>query len=84
MRTQVPTLEIDWPVADGAPPLVEKYPLIERCCYWEFYESSFRVPDETAPGTAMVTVSFTDGAFPFLLSTNQIEVPVVASSTGTK
>ncbi len=83
-ETTVPTLQIDWPVADGAPPLVENYPLIERCCYWEFYESSFRVPDKAVPGTARVTVSFSDEAFPYLLSTGQIEVPVVAQSSDAK
>ncbi len=83
-ESTVPMLEIDWPVADGAPPLVEDYPLIERCCYWEFYESSFRVPEEAVPGTATVTVSFSDGAFPFPLTTNQIEVSVVAPIAGAK
>ncbi len=66
--TTIPVLTIDWPVAAGAPPVRKSYPLVERCCYWEFYELDFKVPSSAVPGTATVTVSFDGGTLPFNLT----------------
>ena len=80
--TVVPEVHIDWPVANGATPLRTSHKLTERCCYWEFYKPSFQVPGAAAPGTATVTVSLPEGAFPFELTTDRIMVPVVAKDAG--
>jgi hypothetical protein len=77
-KTLVPTLRIDWPVADGAPSLQASYPLKDRCCYWEFYEPNFKMPENVVAGDATITVSFEGGDFPFELVTDQINVPVLA------
>ncbi len=75
----IPRVEIDWPVPAGSPPLRTTETLTERCCYWEFYSSTFRVPKEAVNGTAKVTFSFTGGWLPFELATPYIAVPVQAS-----
>lgn len=74
--TTVPKVDIDWPVPAGAPPLKTSHLLIDRCCYWSFYDEEFKPPDGIEPGVATLTVSFTNGFFPFDLATNKIQVPV--------
>jgi len=71
-------VRIDWPVAPGSPPLVTTHKLGEHCCYWEYYDSKFRVPQGKGivEGTATVTIDIPDGKFPLPLRTNRIEVRV--------
>jgi hypothetical protein len=78
-----PVVRIDWPVADGAPSLQTSHTLMQRCCYWEFYDPDFKVPPGVSPGTARATVSLSGGAFPFEFTTDQIEFPVRANNSGT-
>ncbi len=76
--TMIPLVQIDWPVAEGAPPLRTSNQLTERCCYWEFYDPKFQVPQGAVAGTATVTISLPGGAFPLELATDQLKVPVRA------
>lgn len=71
-------VRIEWPVALGSPPLVTTHKLAEHCCYWEYYDSKFRVPQGKGiiEGTATVTIDLPDGKFPLPLRTNKIEVRV--------
>jgi len=71
-------VQIEWPVALGSPPLVTSHKLGEHCCYWEYYDSEFRVPQGKGiiDGTAIVTIDLPDGEFPLPLRTNKIEVRV--------
>lgn len=78
--TAVPQLNIEWPTAGGAPPLRTSHRLTARCCYWEFYTPSFKVPSGAIAGTAKVTVDLPIAGTPILLSTTQFEVPVVAQT----
>ncbi|QDT56134.1 hypothetical protein Pan44_41850 [Caulifigura coniformis] len=73
-------VDIDWPVAQGSKPLKTRHTIHERCCYWEFYTTTFRAPAEAVPGSATVTVHVPIG-FPLPLATNQFQVPVVANAT---
>jgi hypothetical protein len=77
----VPRVRIEWPVAKGAAPLETTYFLKERCCYWEYYDSKFKIPAAAVEGTATVTVDFPDGEFPLALSTNQVKVPVLLTAS---
>jgi hypothetical protein len=77
----IPKVRIRWPVAKGAAPLETTYLLKERCCYWEYYDSKFKIPASAVEGTAILTVEIPDGKFPLELSTNKIEFPVVATAT---
>lgn len=77
-KTLVPSLRIEWPVAVGDAPLLTSYPLKDRCCYWEFYEPDFKMPEGVVAGEATVTVFFDGGDFPFELQTNRVKIPVVA------
>lgn len=79
-ESEQPVVLIEWPVADGTPPLTTTHVLTERCCYWEFYTEAFNVPKRAVPGTAVVTVTVPLDSFPLELSTNQFEAPVVAAS----
>jgi hypothetical protein len=71
-------VRIDWPVAPGSPPLVTTYKLDKHCCYWEYYDPNFRVPQGKGivEGTATVTIGLPDGKFPLPLRTNKIEARV--------
>jgi hypothetical protein len=75
----VPEVEIDWPVAVGAPALQTTHRLTERCCYWEFYDRGFTVPATAVPGTATLKVSLPGGKLPFELASDSIEIPVRAA-----
>ncbi len=75
--------EIDWPVAAGSEPLRTTHTLNQRCCYWEFYTTTFETPAETVPGMATVTIEVPPG-FPLPLATNQFQVPVVAKASEAK
>lgn len=71
-------VRIEWPVAAGSPPLVTTHKLGEHCCYWEYYDSKFRIPQNKGivEGTATVTIDLPEGNFPLPLRTNKIEVRV--------
>jgi hypothetical protein len=77
----IPEVQIDWPVADGAPHLRFKELLTARCCYWEFYEQNLTIPSGAVEGQATLTISVPKEVFPFELTTNQIKVPVRAKAT---
>ena len=78
-----PILHIQWPSKEGDTPLVTDLPLDQRCCYWEFYTTHFRVPEGAAEGTARVTVELPLGSLRLSLTTNEVEVPVVAAAAVT-
>jgi hypothetical protein len=71
-------VRIEWPVATGSPPLVTTHKLGEHCCYWEYYNSKFSVPQGKGiiAGTATLTIDLPEGKFPLPLRTNKIAVPV--------
>jgi hypothetical protein len=71
-------VRIEWPVALASPPLVTTHKLDEHCCYWEYYDSEFCVPQGKGiiEGIATVTIELPDGEFPLPLRTNKIAVPV--------
>ncbi|MBS0260551.1 MAG: hypothetical protein JSS02_01235 [Planctomycetes bacterium] len=71
-------VRIDWPVAEGSEPLVTYHKLGKHCCYWEYYDDTFRVPQDKrlVAGLATVTVELPQGKFPLPLRKNQVEVPV--------
>ena len=77
-RFVVPELTIEWPTARGSAPLRTSHLLIERCCYWEFYTTEFKVPKGVVAGTAKITVDLPVGATPIKLTTTEMLVPVVA------
>lgn len=77
----VPVAEIDWPVNPGEASLRTSHTLRERCCYWEFYDSHFHVPNGVAPGMAKVTVSIPDAVLPFEFSRDTVEIPVHAGDS---
>jgi hypothetical protein len=74
----IPSAEIEWPVAEGQPPLVTSHLLLERCCYWEFYTTAFKPPKGAVAGTARVTLSLSRYDCPLEFRTLEIEVPVRA------
>jgi hypothetical protein len=74
----VPKVNIEWPTADGAPPLRTSHRLNERCCYWEFYTTALEVPKGAAVGMAKVSVELPATKPPVVLTTTEFEVPVVA------
>jgi len=76
----VPEVRVDWPVAPGAQPLRTTHRLASRCCYWEFYDVQFKAPEAAVPGKAKVTVVLPNGAMPFELATDTIEVDVAGSA----
>jgi hypothetical protein len=73
-----PTVQIDWPVAEGAQPVRTDHVLDERCCYWEFYTTRFQVPAGIVPGVARGTVNVPPLAFPLELVEERLEIPVLA------
>ena len=77
-RFVVPELTIEWPTARGSAPLRTSHLLVERCCYWEFYTTEFKVPKGVVAGTAKITVDLPVGATPIKLTTTEMLVPVVA------
>jgi hypothetical protein len=79
----IPRVQIDWPVEKGAPALHTSRLLLNRCCYWEFYDPRFEVPRGSVAGTATVTVSVQGGTLPFELTTDQLKVPVRAKDSST-
>lgn len=76
----VPKLKIEWPTTEGLPPLQTEHLLDQRCCYWEFYTTDFRVPKSIVVGEARVSVEFADNTMPLRLTTTEIEVPVIESA----
>ncbi len=82
--TTIPEVRINWPVAQGAVPLSTTTQLVKRCCYWEFYDETFKVPAGAIEGTATVSVSFQDGEFPFELVSNELKVPVRSKVSGSE
>lgn len=73
----MPVVTIDWPVPEGTVPLRTKHELSERCCYWEYYTSTFDVPKGVVPGRAKLTVDFPATITQIVLATNAIVVPVM-------
>ena len=73
----IPVVHIRWPTKAGDPPLATTHRLNQRCCYWEFYTTTFSAPKEAAVGTAEVTVDLPLGTMPLAIATNNISVPVV-------
>lgn len=73
----VPRLHIDWPTPAGGPAVRSSVDLNERCCYWEFYTTDFKMPQNISAGMARLSLEFPDFNLPFALTTNEIEVPVV-------
>lgn len=71
-----PVVRIDWPVAKGAEPLRTTHRLTQRCCYWEFYDPTFKVPDAAVAGKAAVTVLVPPGALPYEVVMERMEVGV--------
>lgn len=78
-KSVIPEVRIDWPVAEGAPALRTFELLTERCCYWQFYEQGFKVPQGVVEGTAILTVSVPKDVLPLALETNQFKLPIRAS-----
>ena len=74
----VPKVQIEWPTADGGSPVRTTHLLNERCCYWEFYTTSFELPEKLVPGKAKVTVDLPTAGTPIVLKTTGFELPVVA------
>lgn len=82
-ETEIPTftpmqVRIEWPVVFGSPAVFTKHELTEHCCYWEYYDTKFRVPQNRGivEGTAKVTIELPEGDFPLPLRTNQIDIRV--------
>ncbi|MHB9067948.1 MAG: hypothetical protein ACYC4B_29550 [Pirellulaceae bacterium] len=73
----IPRLEIDWPTPGDDRTIRTSHDLTERCCYWEFYTTAFKVPDGIVDGTAKVLVQLPEFGVPLELTTTEIEVPVV-------
>lgn len=78
----IPEVQIDWPVAQGDPPLQTSHLLTERCCYWEFYTKAFEVPDAAVEGTARMTVSLPGYVSEIDFSTLQLDLPVRRKDSG--
>jgi hypothetical protein len=78
----VPTVDIDWPAAEGATAIHTSHRLTERCCYWEFYSPDVAVPEGVVRGTATLTISLPPAAMPLELTTNKLEVPVRPPQAG--
>jgi len=71
-------VRIEWPVAAGSRALVTTHELSEHCCYWEYYDSKFQVPQDQGivEGTAKVTIELPGGESPLPLRTNKIDVRI--------
>lgn len=76
----IPIAHIEWPVAPGAKRLVTTHPLNERCCYWEFYNTKFQIPQSAVAGKAIVTIELSDKDFPLRWASKRTEVPVRLTS----
>jgi hypothetical protein len=72
----VPEVRVEWPVAPDAHPLRTTHRLASRCCYWEFYDMTFKAPAAAVSGKAKVTVVLPKGAMPYELETDTIQVDV--------
>jgi hypothetical protein len=81
-RSLVPRLNIEWPTSSGSAPLRNSYPLIQRCCYWEFYTTDFELPRGVVAGKAKVSVDVLSFTVPIELTTTDMIVPVVAPQNG--
>lgn len=75
----VPVVHVEWPVAEGAPPLRTTHPLNERCCYWDYYTTKFEVPKGAAVGKAKATVEIPVVTPPIVLKSPAFEVGVTAA-----
>jgi hypothetical protein len=71
-------VRIEWPVAPGAPPLTTTHTLDKHCCYWEYYDSNFRVPQGKGivEGIARLTIDVPGGKLPLPMRTNKLEARV--------
>jgi hypothetical protein len=76
-----PKLNIEWPAAPGKAPVRTTHVLMERCCYWEFYTTTFEMPDGVTVGTAKVSVGFPESLVPIQLTTTEFKAAVVAKES---
>jgi len=79
----VPKVTIEWPTVPGGAALRTTHQLNERCCYWEFYTTSFEVPASAVAGKAKLSIKIPPTTIPIELTTTEMEVTVQAQSTGT-
>ena len=79
-RFVVPELKIEWPTAGGSDLLRTSHQLMQRCCYWEFYTTEFKVPRGVVAGKAKASVVLPVGTTPIELTTTEMLVPVVSPS----
>lgn len=75
----MPKVNIEWPAAGGGAPLRTSHKLMERCCYWDFYTTTFEVPAGAAVGKAKASIEFPEGTMPVKLKTTEFELKVEAS-----
>jgi hypothetical protein len=76
----VPKVEINWPVAPGAPRIRTTEQLTKRCCYWNYYTKDFHIPSGVVEGEAVLTISLPKGEMPFPLASKEFKVPVRAKA----
>jgi len=83
-ETVVPQCEIEWPAKDDPSRTIrQSLPLVKRCCYWEFYNDEFKIPDGVGEGTVKVTV-IVPGVLPFRFAEGTFELPVVLNAAVSK
>jgi len=75
-----PKLNIEWPTAPGKSHVRTTHVLTERCCYWEFYTTTFEMPDGVTVGTAKASVEFPESLVPIQLTTTEFKAPVLAQA----
>lgn len=73
----VPILQIEWPTDRGVASVKTSHLLKQRCCYWEFYTTEFKIPKGVIPGKAKVLIELPSEAIPAGLTTIKIQVPVI-------
>lgn len=78
----VPKVSIEWPTVAGGAPLRTTHQLNERCCYWEFYTTSFEVPAGAVAGKAKLSISIPPTTSPIELTTTEMEVTVRMQAPG--
>jgi hypothetical protein len=80
----VPELKIEWPTAGDGAPLRTSHPLIQRCCYWEYYTTDFEVPKGAVAGDAKISVDLPAAAKSIELTTTEMVMPVVVQVQGAR
>jgi hypothetical protein len=77
-RWVTPVVHIEWPTVEGGAAVRTSHRLSERCCNWEFYTTSFKMPKGVALGTAKLTIELPADTMPVELTTREIKVRVAA------